>query len=74
MKKFLKKKNIKVLKTLDEYNLGSIARTFLSSFVLIFIFYSLPLIINFTNNTILNTQETTNNSKIILAYTLEKKK
>ena len=68
MKKFLKKRNIKVLKTLDENNLGSIARIFLSSFIVIFIFYSLPLIINFTNNTILNTQETTNNSKIILAY------
>ncbi len=73
MKKFLKKRNIKVLKTLDENNLGSIARLFLSSFILIFIFYSLPLIINFTNNTILNSQETTNNSKIILAYTLDKK-
>ena len=73
MKKFLKKKNIRVLKTLDENNLGSIARVFLSSFILIFIFYSLPLIVNFANNRILNTQETKNNSKTILAYTLDKK-
>ena len=73
MKKFLKKKNIRVLKTLDENNLGSIARVFLSSFILIFIFYSLPLIINFANDRILNTQETKNNSKTILAYTLDKK-
>ena len=73
MKKFLKKKNIRVLKTLDEKNLGPIARIFLSSFILIFIFYSLPLIVNFTNNRVLNTQETKNNSKIILAYTLDKK-
>jgi len=73
MKKFLKKKNIRVLKTLDENNLGSIARVFLSSFILIFIFYSLPLIVNFANNRILNTQEIKNNSKTILAYTLDKK-
>ncbi len=73
MKKFLKKKNIKVFKTLDENNLGSIARIFLSSFIIIFIFYSLPLIVNFANDRILNTQETKNNSKIILAYTLDKK-
>jgi len=73
MKKFLRRKNIRVLKTLDENNLGSIARIFLSSFVVIFIFYSLPLIINFTNNNFLNIQESKNNSKIILAYTLDKK-
>ena len=73
MKKFLRRKNIRVLTTLDENNLGSIARIFLSSFVVIFIFYSLPLIINFTNNNFLNIQESKNNSKIILAYTLDKK-
>ena len=72
MKKFLKKK-YKVFKTLDDNNLGSIARTLLSSFVIIFVFYSLPLIINFTNNKILNTKEFRNNSKKVLAYTLDKK-
>ena len=73
MKKFLKTKNIRVLKTLDDNNLGSIARTFLSSLVILFIFYSLPLIINFTDSKILNTKEFKNNSKTILAYTLDKK-
>ena len=73
MKKFLKTKNIRVLKTLDDNNLGSIARTFLSSLVILFIFYSLPLIINFTDSKILNTKEFENNSKTILAYTLDKK-
>ncbi len=72
MRKFIKKKNIRVLKTLDENNLGSIARTILSSFVVFFTFYSLPLIISFTNNKILNTNEFKNNSKVILAYTLDK--
>jgi Bax protein len=73
MRKFLKTKNIRVLKTLDDNNLGSIARTFLSSLVILFIFYSLPLIIDFTNSKILNTKEFKNNSKTILAYTLDKK-
>ena len=69
----MKKRNIRVLKVLDENNLGSIARILLSSFLIIFIFYSLPLLINFTNNQILNTKEFKNNSKVILAYTLDKK-
>ena len=73
MKKFLKKRNIRVLETLDDNNLGSIARVLLSSFAIIFIFYSLPLIINFTNNKILNSKEFQNNSKTVLAYTLDKK-
>jgi Bax protein len=71
MRKFIKKRNIKVLKVIDENNLGSIARTLLSSLVVIFFFYSLPLIINLTNNKILNTKEFRNNSKIVLAYTLD---
>ena len=56
MRKFINHKNLRVLKTLDENNLGSIARILLSSFVIIFIFYSLPIIINFTNDNVLNTK------------------
>jgi Bax protein len=73
MKKFIRKKNIRVFKIIDENNLGSIARVLLSSLVLIFFFYSLPLIISFTDNNILKTKEFKNNSKVILAYTLDKK-
>jgi|TARA_B100000780_G_scaffold163915_1_gene114597 Bax protein len=80
MRRFLRKKSIyvtnkkfKVLKTLDENNLGSIARILLSSFIIIFIFYSLPLMISFTNKNILKTKEFKNNSKVVLAYTLDKK-
>ena len=73
MRKIIKNKNIKVFKTLDDNNLGSIARIVLSSFIMIFVFYSLPLIINFTNDKLLNTKEFRNNSKTILAYTLDKK-
>ncbi len=72
MKKNIKKNSVKILKTIDENNLGSIARVILSSFVLILFFYSLPLIIKFTDEKILNTKEFKNNSKVILAYTLDK--
>ena len=71
MKKIIKYRKIKVLKTLDDNNLGSIARTLLSSLVVIFVFYSLPLIISFTNDRILNSKEFRNNSKTVLAYALD---
>ena len=70
----MKKNSLKILKTIDENNLGSIARILLSSFILIFFFYSLPVILKFTDEKILNTKEFKNNSKVILAYTLDKKK
>ena len=73
MKRFIKKKNIKVLKIIDDNNLGSIFRTFLSGIIIISFFYSFPLIINFTNSKILNSQEYQNKSKALLAYTLNKK-
>ena len=73
MKKIFKKKRIKLIQSIDNNNLGSLARTFLGSLAIIFIFYSLPILINFTNNNILTTQEFRNNSKTVLAYTLDKK-
>ena len=72
MKKIFKNKKYKVLKTLDDNTMGSIARILLSSFIVVFAFYSLPLIANFTNEKILNTKEFRNNSKTVLAYTLDK--
>ena len=72
MKKIFKNRKYKVLKTLDDNNMGSLARTLLSSFIVVFAFYSLPLIANFTNEKILNTKEFRNNSKTVLAYTLDK--
>ena len=73
MNKTNKKNKIKFLRLIDYKNLGSIIRTFISSLVLIFFFYSLPIMINYTNNNILITKEFKNNSKSILAYTLNKK-
>ena len=55
MKRFIKKNNLKVFKVISDNNLGSIFRIFLSSLILIFFFYSLPIIINFTNSKILLT-------------------
>ena len=72
MKKIFKNRKYKVLKTLDDNNMGSLARILLSSFIVVFAFYSLPLIANFTNEKILNTKEFRNNSKTVLAYTLDK--
>ena len=62
-----KKKNV-----IQTQAINSISRIFLSSLVLVSLFYILPILINFTDNN-LNTKEYTNNSKKILAYTLNKK-
>ena len=64
-----KKKNKNVIQAKA---INSISRIFLSSLVLVSFFYVLPILINFTDNN-LNTKEYTNNSKKILAYTLNKK-
>ena len=50
----------------------SISRIFLSSFVLVSFFYIAPILVNFADKNF-NTKEYTNNSKKILAYTLNKK-
>jgi len=64
-----KKKNKNFIQT---QTIHSISRIFISSLVLVSFFYVVPILINFTDNN-LNTKEYTNNSKKILAYTLNKK-
>ena len=59
---------VRVLKYLDQKNLGSIPRIFLSSLIVISFFYSAPLIVNFANKRDIAFQ---NNSKAVLAYTLK---
>ena len=71
MKRKFYKKKTKVLKFFDERNLGSLPRIFISSIIVIFFFYSMPIIISFKNKDSLEFQ---NNSKAVLAYTLNKKK
>ncbi len=65
-KKFYNHK-LNILKRFDQSNLGSIPRIFLSSLLVIFFFYSMPIFINFAFKQKLEYQ---NNSKKILAYTL----
>ncbi len=62
---------IKVLKFFDKKNIGSLPRIFICSILVVFFFYSAPLIINFANKDLNSVQ---NNSKAVLAYTLNQKK
>ena len=69
------KENLKNKKnTNSEYNksFNAISRIFLSSFVIISFFYITPIFINFADKNF-NKKEFTNNSKKILAYTLNSK-
>ena len=68
----MRNKKIKILESINDNKLGSLVRVFLSSFFIILLFYSIPLVLNFTNNKILSTKEFRNNSKTVLAYTLDK--
>ena len=62
---------MKVLKFFDKKNIGSLPRIFISSILVVFFFYAAPLIVNFANKDLNSVQ---NNSKAVLAYTLNKKK
>ena len=73
MQKYFKKNNLKILKVINDNNLGSITKIFFSCLVVIFFFYYSPIIINFTEEKILITRDHQNNSKAILAHTLNQK-
>ena len=73
MKRIFKKNRIKPFKVFDENNLSSLPRIILSSVLIILFFYSLPIVVNFTSNKIESSAGIQNNSKAILAYTLNKK-
>ncbi len=72
MKRIFKKNKIKAFRIIKENELGTIPRMLLSSLVVVSFFYSLPLLINFTNKQIESSAGFQNNSKAILAYTLNK--
>ena len=72
MRRLIKKNRIKAFKVLKQNDLNSLPRILLSSVMLILFFYSLPIVINFTNNKIESSAGIQNNSKAILAYTLNK--
>ena len=68
----IKKNRVKAFRVLKENDLNSLPRILLSSVILVLFFYSLPIVINFTNNKIESSAGIQNNSKAILAYTLNK--
>ena len=66
------KKRIKnAQKLFRDYDLNTLPRILLSCFIIISFFYVAPIFINFSDKN-LNNKEFTNNSKKILAYTLNK--
>ena len=68
----MKIKKIKNLDLFEEKNLNVLLRTFLSSFLIISFFFVVPVVINFADKNF-KTKEFTNNSKQVLAYTLNGK-
>jgi len=77
IKKYLKKKGLviskKKLSSKEENNLSSISKTFLSSFIIISIFFITPLVTNFTKERMAYSKNNENNSKNKLKILLEKR-
>ena len=69
----IKRKNLRIFKFFDDRRIGSIPRILIASIFVFFSFYLLPLISNYTKKNFMITNEFQNNSKSILAYTLNKK-
>ena len=69
----IRRKNLKIFKFFDDRGIGSLPRILIASIFIVFSFYSLPLISSYTKKNFMITNEFQNNSKSILAYTLNKK-
>ena len=69
----MRRKNLKIFKFFDDRRIGAIPRIFLTSIFVVFSFYHIPSIVNFANQQFSGDKEFQNNSKAILAYTLNKK-
>ena len=69
----MRRKNLKIFKFFDDRRIGTIPRIFLTSIFVVFSFYHIPSIIDYANKQLLEDKEFQNNSKAILAYTLNKK-
>ena len=67
---YRKKTNLRFFKYFDQRSIGSLPRIFLSSFIVFVFFYSAPVLINYVNE---RSNFHQNNSKAILAYTLNNK-
>ena len=77
IQKYFKKKRLTISKNnksiIGTNSLGSLSRTFVSSFAIILSFYFLPIFFNFADQNFLKTKEFKNDSKKILAYMLDSK-
>jgi len=69
----IQRKNLKIFKFFDDRRIGSLPRILIASIFIVFSFYSLPLISSYAKKNFMITNEFQNNSKSILAYTLNKK-
>ena len=69
----IQRKNLKLFKFFDQRKIGSIPRIFISSIIIISFFYIAPILSNYEKKFFFSTEEYQNNSKAILAYTLNKK-
>ena len=69
----IQRKNLKIFKFFDDRRIGSLPRILIASIFIVFSFYLLPLISSYTKKNFMITNEFQNNSKSILAYTLNKK-
>ena len=67
---YRKKTNFKFFKYFDQRSIGSLPRIFLSSLIVFIFFYSAPALINYIKE---RSNSYENNSKAILAYTLNNK-
>ena len=69
----IQRKNLKLFKFFDQRKIGSIPRILLSSIIIVSFFYIVPILSNYEKKFFFSTDEYQNNSKAILAYTLNKK-
>ena len=67
------RKYLKLFKFFDQRKIGSIPRILISSVIIVSFFYFAPIIINYKNDNFFNAKDYQNNSKAVLAYTLNKK-
>jgi len=69
----IRRKNLKLFKFFDQRKIGSIPRILLSSIIIVSFFYIAPILSNYEKKFFFSTDGYQNNSKAILAYTLNKK-
>ncbi len=69
----LQRRNLKVFRYFDQRKIGSIPRILLSSLFVVLFFYLTPIFLDYRDKNFFETKEFKNDSKAVLAYTLNKK-